>query len=64
MLTLEEYNKIFDLIMKIKIYGSEDQRDAAHALLMLLKEPEQKKKPMSDSEIREYYREMFGFSNE
>ena len=64
MLTLKEYNTIFDLIMKIKNCGSKEQKDAAHKLLLVLEKPEQKSKPMSDSEIREFYREMFGFPNE
>ena len=62
-LTLKEYNMIFDLIMKIKIYGNEEQKKAAHQLLLVLEKPEAPKK-MTKQEVREFYRNVFGFPNE
>ena len=62
-LTLKEYNMIFDLIMKIKIYGTKEQKEAAHQLLLVLEKPEAKAK-MTQQEVREFYRNVFGFPNE
>ena len=61
-LTLKEYNLIIDLIMKIKVYGTKEQKDAAHALLLVIEKPEAK--VMTDQEVRSFYRELFGFPNE
>ena len=62
-LTLEEYNKLLDIIMKLKTYGTEKQRKAATALLLTIEKPEAPKK-MTEQEVREFYRNVFGFPNE
>ena len=62
-LTLKEYNALFDIIMKIKVYGTKEQKDAAHGLLLVLEKPEAKAK-MTEQQVREFYRNVFGFPNE
>ena len=61
-LTLEEYNRLYDIIMKLKTYGTEEQKRAATALLLVIEKPT-KKAPMTTEEIREFYRELYGFPN-
>ena len=61
-LTLQEYNALYDIIMKLKTYGTEEQRKAATALLITIEKPT-KKAPMTTQEIREFYRELYGFPN-
>ena len=62
-LTLDQYNKLFDLlIIIIRGEGDPELKKAAKRLLGGLKKP-QPRTPMTDEEIREYYREVFGYPN-
>ena len=61
-LTLQEYNKLLDIITKIKTYGTKEQKKVAQALLLVIEKPEAK--VMTDQEVRTFYRELFGFPNE
>ena len=62
-LTLEEYNSLSDILIKLKRLGTEEQKKAAHALLLTIEKPEGSKK-MTEQEIRAFYRKLFGFLNE
>ena len=61
-LTLQQYNDLYDILMQLKRLGSEEQKKAATALLLVIEKPKAKA-PMTIQELREFYRELFGFPN-
>ena len=59
ILTLQQYNDLYDLLMKVKREGNPEQRKAAQALLITLHKPEAQE-GLSEEKLEEYYKDIMG----